>query len=111
MTMIELTADVLRQDADRREALARAASPGPWSVEASADVNAGTDSCNPALLDMAHICANDPLAVQASCERDRLLADWDAWWSRGSQGDLAEWMAQGWALHRRFAALVVSNAG
>lgn len=84
-----MTVQELRQDADRREALARAATQGGWRV--------ARDDENPRvvgdhLIEVAgwvvargcdkteanHIAANDPAAVLRQCERDRLLADFAA---------------------------------
>lgn len=78
--------DRLRKDADRREALAWAATPGPWRVHSlSAAHILGADNSIPVRIshpsgtsghdDLGHVLAHDPPAALAQCERDRLLAD------------------------------------
>lgn len=117
-----MTADELRADADRREALARAATPGPWIACRGSDstpycLGVADGGCVAvdtsfkldtavALATMQHCAANDPPAVLASVERDRLLADMLDWMRTASLACPTEaaYAARN-DLLRRFAAL------
>ncbi len=119
-----MTSDQLRADADRRERLARAATPGPWTPMRGAGTPFVSPAAGPSvvsthelaptgqgLVDVKHICAHDPAAALRQVERDRLLADAMDWIDRQERRDFSSpsKVPLG-ALLRRFAEMEAGDA-